>query len=240
MSWEQKAIRAEWDDFPAVIVHSSIFHLKRQPEYYAAKFGNHTAAARLVKPLVRPERIAHQVDFVVPVIQIDRRHYNAIPVALGAYLARELGAKLWLEAYQRNKVDHTEASAVERMLNQPIFEGVAPAGRCLICDDVVTYGASLANLRGFLVNSGATVVAASVIGAAYGSTKLDPGNTLIANLRNRYGPELERFTNTLGFGCECLTAREAYFLAGLRTAQRLRNCFAEETRERNCTGCFRV
>jgi hypothetical protein len=94
------------------------------------------------------------------------------------------------------------------------------------------------DLRGFLVNSGATVGHANV-GAAYGSTKLDPGNTLIAVLRNRYGTELETFTNALGFRSGCLTAREAYFLAGLRTAQRLRSCFTQEACPSNRSRSFR-
>jgi hypothetical protein len=43
-----KAVRAEWNGFPEVVVHSSIFHL---PEYYAAKFGDHKVSTRIVKPL---------------------------------------------------------------------------------------------------------------------------------------------------------------------------------------------
>jgi hypothetical protein len=81
-------MRVEWNDFPEVTVHSSIFHLKRQPEYYAAKFGDHKAAARVVKPLIKTERLTDWIDFVVPVNQVDRRCYNAIPVAFGAMLAR--------------------------------------------------------------------------------------------------------------------------------------------------------
>jgi hypothetical protein len=92
----------------------------------------------------------------------------------------------------------------------------------------VTFGASLANLRGFLVSGGAEVVAATAIGAAYGSTKLAPDRTLIGKLRERYDRELETETAALGFGCECLTAREAYFLAGLRTTERFRNCLAQD------------
>jgi len=240
MQCEPYPIRAEWGDFPEVIVHSSIYRLKNLDGYYAAKFGDHEAATRIAMEVIKPEKISFRVDYVVPVIQVDFLHYNAIPVAFGALLAKILGARLWLGIYQINKVEHTEANAVDRIKNQPCFGGAVPKGTCLICDDVVTYGASLANLRGFLINGGAKVVGATTIGAAYGSTKLSPDSRLIQNLQRRYGQELEEFTASLGFGSECLTSREAYFLAGLRTAHRLRTCFAEEAGSSNRQHCSRT
>jgi len=222
------ATRVPWGQFPEVIVHSSIHKLKSFFGYFSAKRGNHRTALRIADALVKQAKIELPIDFVVPVIQVDRGHYNAIPVAFAAVLAKSLGAKPWLDVCQLNKVNHTGANALDRLRNQPVFGGTVPNGRCLICDDVVTFGASVANLRGFLVSSGAEVVAATAIGAAFGSTKLAPERSLIDNLRERYDRELETQTATLGFGCECLTAREAYFLAGLRTAERLRNCLAQE------------
>lgn len=227
MKGEEGQTRFEWDDFPDVIVHSSIYRLKNLPGYYAAKFGDHAAATRIAGSVTKPDKLTFTADFVVPIIQVDDWHYNAIPVAFGSLLARELGARLWLEVCQINKVDHTRADAIARLKNQPCFGGRVPPGTCLICDDVVTYGASLANLRGFLIKGGAKVIAATTIGAAYGSTKLSPENTLVQDLQTRYGEELETFTGSLGFKSECLTSREAYFLSGLRTTERLRNCFAE-------------
>jgi hypothetical protein len=220
--------RVPWDRFPEVVVHSSIHRLKSSFGYFTAKRGNHRTALKIARALVKQQKIELPVDFIVPVIQVDQGHYNALPVAFGAVLAKHLGAKLWLDVCQINKVNHTRADALDRLRNQPVFGGTAPNGTCLICDDVVTFGASFANLRGFLVASGAEVVAATAIGAAYGSTKLAPEVNLINTLRERYDGELETQTAALGFGCECLTTREAYFLAGLRTADRVRNCFAQE------------
>jgi len=220
-------VRVPWNGFPEVIVHSSICKLKSLPAYYAAKWGDHRAASLIVHSIVRAERTNVAVDYIVPVIQVDGGQYNAIPVAFGAVLAKRIGAKLWLDVCQINKVDHTDASAQDRLQNQPVFGGTAPEGKCLICDDVVTYGATLTNLRGFLVSTGAEVVAASAIGAAYGSTKLEPERSLILDLQRHYGQELETCTKTLGFGSECLTAREAYFLHGVRTLERVRDCFAQ-------------
>ena len=225
-------VRVPWNAFPDVIVHSSIYRLKCLPAYYAAKRGDHKAASQIAHALVKTENIAG-VEFVVPVIQVDSGRYNAIPVAVGAVLAKQIGARLWLDVCQTNKVDHTDAGAQGRLQNQPIFGGLPPKGKCLICDDVVTYGSTLANLRGFLISAGAEVVAATAIGAAYGSTKLAPEISLIVNLERRYGQELEKCTKTLGFRSECLTAREAYFLAGMRTVERVRDCLTQGTGSRN-------
>ncbi len=228
-------VRAPWNGFPEVIVHSSIYKLKSLPDYHDAKHGDDRAAARVARAVVRPGKIDAPVDFVVPVIQVEHGHYNALPVAFGALLAKAIGARLWLDVCQINKVNHMDADAQQRLQNQPVFGGTAPPGKCLICDDVVTYGASLANLRGFLVTAGATVVGATTIGAAYGSTKLAPELNLIRGLQESYGQELEKCTETVGFTSECLTGREACFLAGLRTIERLRNCFAQAIGSPNCT-----
>jgi hypothetical protein len=234
--------RVPWQQFPEVIVHSSIHKLKTCFGYFTAKRGNHRAALKIAHALVKQPRIERPIDFIVPVIQVDQGHYNALPVAFAAVLAKHLGAKLWLDVCQINKVNHTGANAMGRLRNQPVFGGPVPTGRCLICDDVVTFGASLANLRGFLVSSGAEVVAATAIGAAYGSTKLAPDRTLIGKLRERYDREIETQTAALGFGYECLTAREAYFLAGLRTTERFRNCLAQEvgTGDRAGSATYRI
>src|SRR5437867_1539523 len=61
-------VRAPWNGFPEVVVHSSIYKLKSLPDYYAAKRGDDRAAARIAWELVRPEKIDSAVDFVVPVI----------------------------------------------------------------------------------------------------------------------------------------------------------------------------
>ncbi len=233
-------LRVPWNGFREVTVHSSIYKLKELPEYYAAKRGDDRAAARIAGILVRPEKINTVVDFVVRVIQVESGHYNAIPVALGAVLAKSIGAKLWLNVCQINKVNHTDAGAQDRLQNQAVFGGTIPRGQCLICDDVVTYGATLANLRAFLVASGADVVMATTIGAAYGSTKLAPDHSIMVDLQRQYGQELERCTETLGFRSECLTAREACFLAGLRSIKRVRDCFTQTVGSPNRSRGVRV
>jgi hypothetical protein len=53
-------------------------------------------------------------------------------------------------------------------------------------------GASLANLRDFLVAARATVVCATTIGVANGSTKLAPKLSLIRGWQEVYGQEFEQ------------------------------------------------
>ena len=162
-------------------------------------------------------------------------HATCVPVSPPRFTALRTHVSKLLVAVcaiiNASSVNRTGAGALDRLKNQPVFGGTAPNGRCLICDDVVTFGASLANLRGFLISAGAEVAVASAIGAAYGSTKLAPEPAFIDNLRGHYAGELETQTAALGFDCQCLTAREAYFLAGLRTPERFRNCFAQEIGE---------
>ena len=49
---------------------------------------------------------------------------------------------------------------------------IQPGSRALIVDDVVTCGSTLANLRGWLKQQGATVVGATTLAAGFGGTKL--------------------------------------------------------------------
>ncbi|MBV9489188.1 MAG: hypothetical protein JO069_05620 [Verrucomicrobia bacterium] len=76
-------------------------------------------------------------------------------------------------ALQDNVVSHTGADAATRILAQPAFKGeVEPGLRVVIVDDVVSFGATLANLRGWLERQGAVVVGATTLAATYGGTKL--------------------------------------------------------------------
>ena len=70
-------------------------------------------------------------------------------------------------------VSHTVAGAQTRILGQPMFSGtIQPGSRVLIVDDVVTYGSTLANLRGWLEQQGATVVGATTLAGGFSGTKL--------------------------------------------------------------------
>lgn len=226
----RRVLRVEWGAFPAVVVHSTIAKLKAHPAYAAAKAGDAFAALALVRGIVKPDKVPERVDYVVPVVQVDVGKFNAIPVAMARALARANGARIWLETVQTNAVGHTGASGLHRLLHQPEFGGEPPpaGARVLICDDVVTYGSSLANLRGFLEKRGVHVVRATAIGAGYGATRLAPEAPVIKSIVTLYGSELERFTARLGFPPEQLTGRESRHLSGFRSVERFRTELAQD------------
>ena len=123
---------------------------------------------------------------------------------------------------QENVVSHTGADAPTRVLGQPIFDGAIGEGkRILIVDDVVTFGATLANLRGFIQSCGSIVVGASTLSASYGGTKLALPDHVKQSLFERF-PSVAELAHGLGFESDCFTNREARFLAALKEARKER------------------
>ena len=88
--------------------------------------------------------------------------------------------------------------------------------RVLIVDDVVTYGSTLANLRGWIELQGATVVGATTLAAGFGGTKLALSTAILERLLNQFCTHTETLANKLGFSADCFTNREARFLCGLK------------------------
>ncbi|MBV9488765.1 MAG: phosphoribosyltransferase [Verrucomicrobia bacterium] len=206
----------DWNEFPLVVVHSTVAKLKSHPAYGHAKTGSPIAALKLAEALVKVGKVAGPLDYVVP-------------IALARVIARSLGARVWLEIVQTNVVGHTKASGEERLLRQPDFGGDAPpaGSKVLICDDVVTYGSSFANLRGYLERQGTRVVKATALGAGYGATRLAPPRQIIDLLKEQHGADLDAFTQRLGFRPEQLTAREAFHLSSVRSLKRYRSGLAQ-------------
>ena len=208
--------RSPWEDFPDVVVQTTVARLQAQPSYRAAKQGDHEAAREALGPLIKPDKVPWGFDAVVPVAQLDRDHQNALPFVYAYALADHRGAAVLTAVKQDNVVSHTGADARTRVLAQPTFKGDAQPGlRVLIVDDVVSFGATLANLRGWLERQGAVVVGATTLAATYGGTKLKPPEAALDALRERF-PRVRELARTLGFKPECFTAREAHYLRGLK------------------------
>ena len=158
---------------------------------------------------------------MIPVRQFDRDHQNALPRAYASLLASHHGKVTLTAVYQDNVVSHTGADARTRILAQPTFEGeVEPGLRVVIVDDVVSFGATLANLRGWLERQGAAVVGATTLAATYGGTKLKPPEAALDALLERF-PRVRELARTLGFRPDCFTAREVHYLRGLKQEQDL-------------------
>jgi hypoxanthine phosphoribosyltransferase len=127
---------------------------------------------------------------------------------------------LSLGIVQRNVVSHTGAGAATRILGQPAFMGELEVGsHILVVDDVVTYGSTLANLRGWIQKQGATVVGATTLAAAFGATKLALPESVYARLVETFPGQSENLANELGFTNRCFTNREARFLCSLKRVE---------------------
>jgi predicted amidophosphoribosyltransferase len=158
--------RSPWEDFPDVVVQTTVARMQAQPGYGAAKRGDPAAAFEVLRPLLKPDKVPWEFDAVIPVIQFDRDHQNALPGAYASLLAPHCGVAMLTTVKQDNVVSHTGADAPTRILAQPTFKGkVEPGLRVVIVDDVVSFGATLANLRGWLERQEAVVVGATTLAA---------------------------------------------------------------------------
>lgn len=180
-----------------------------------------------MQELIKPAKITFGFDTVVPVMQFDRDKPNALPLVYATALAKHFNAYLEIGVRQVNVVSHTFADAQARILGQPIFMGKIQRGsHVLIVDDVVTYGSTLANLRGLLEQQGATVVGATTLAAGFGGTKLALPDTVRERLLDRFPTQAEALANALGFSHHCFTNREARFLTGLKNEHEMQRLVA--------------
>ena len=137
--------------------------LKRHPDYVAAKGGDPAAAVRLVHALAAPlaeqiSRFEPEVIFVAP-HAVEASGENAIPQMLATYLAQKAGARDDVNIVQRNKVYHTGADAMQRLIAPSEFTGAVEAGgRYVLVDDVSTMGGTLADLASYIQENGGQVV----------------------------------------------------------------------------------
>ena len=208
----QQVHRAPWAEFPDVILHTNGAKLKAHPSYADAKAGDPASALKVAEALIRPDKIDIPFDVIVPVKQIDTGQYNALPRAAAYILAIKLNRKVLLSVYQTNEVSHTKANAATRILAQPNFAGVVEPGlRVLLLDDVVTFGSTIANLRGWLEMCGAHVIGCTSLASGFASTKLVPPVDLLDRLDSRH-PTHAELAQTFGFNQYCWTNREARFL----------------------------
>jgi hypoxanthine phosphoribosyltransferase len=125
---------------------------------------------------------------------------------------------------QAKVVSHTDADAETRILGQPVYMGKLERGtRVLIVDDVITFGSTLANLRGWIEKQGAKVVGATTLAAGFGATKLALPESVHERLLEKFSVQAEALANELGFTADCFTNREARFLCGLKHARDIEN-----------------
>lgn len=199
--------------------------LKAHRTYRAAKGGDAQAAVELVRDLAAPlaehvKKFGADVIYVAP-HAIEASGENAIPQTLATYLATVTGAIDDSAIVQRNKVYHTGADAMQRLIAPSDFAGeVVPGGRYVLVDDVSTMGGTLADLANYIRVKGGDVVGAVVLANASRSGSISLPANVLRKLKGRFPDEIP---NILGIAHDALTAEEANYLIGFRDADELRN-----------------
>jgi len=161
---------------------------------------------------------------IVPVHAVEDLGYNRIPGAFAELLAEWLNLEVETGIIQANVVNHTGASGWQRMVRPAVFEGPVIEGReYFLVDDFVGQGGTLANLRGFLMQSGGRVLGATTLtGRADSATLALRADTLTA-LRAKHGEEIENWwRGVFGYRFDCLTESEARYLVRVENADTIR------------------
>ncbi|MHB1573475.1 MAG: phosphoribosyltransferase [Acidithiobacillus sp.] len=211
--------------------------LKADPDYESAKAGGLDAAARLVL------RCA-DVDFLekasqefgrdvvyVSVYAEEAQGKNKIPLALAKHLSIETGAGLDLDIVQSNRAYHTGAKPMERLLARAEFAGeVQPGKRYVLVDDVTTMGSTLADLASYIQAQGGEIAGSLVLTNAMRELTMGPAKQLVQKLEVRHGQPIREL---FGIEPEALTASEAGYLIGFRSADELRNRAVKARQERS-------
>lgn len=227
-------IRFPWNAFPPVVRLVDVPVMKGHSEYPQAKAGDMAAAKRMVGGLLTPQLLAGiqtlagiSSPWLLAVHAIESAGVNRIPAALAEAVGECLGWPLWTGVVQANRVSHTGARGFARLANQAVFDGPIISGACILVDDFVGMGGTLANLRGYVLAGGATVTGALTLTARPHSTILTLSGETQDALERKHGKALEPWwCGTFGFGFACLTESEARYLLG-HDADTIRDHLAE-------------
>lgn len=222
-------------DFPPVPIATPLGTLRDHPDYAAAKGGDADAALRLVLDVLPDQAIEHlrqrlgdRKPTVVPVLSEEAAGRNKIPLAYALVIAHRLGLPLSTDIVQTVRAERTGEKTDHRLAFQPAFDGPVRAGQeYLIVDDAVTFGATLANLRGHIEANGGRVVQAAAL-TGYGETAtLAVQPAMLRRLREKHGDELERFwRQEFGYGLDQLTQAEAGHLRKAESVDAIRDRIA--------------
>lgn len=110
---------------------------------------------------------------IVPLWSIEKTGKNKIPLAYAGKVRRITGLKLYDKIKQINKTHHTDAKAMDRIIDKAIFSGeVVPDLEYIIVDDIITMGANINELRKYIERNGGKVVATSCLGAGQGGANI--------------------------------------------------------------------
>ena len=110
---------------------------------------------------------------------------------------------------------------MERLALRPEFEGAVQVGdRYVLVDDVISLGGTLAELSHYIQRNGGIVQDVAVIVNAGRNKSLRPDAKTLKTLKRRYANEI---IEIFGIHVDALTANEAQYLVGFRSANEIRN-----------------
>lgn len=177
-------------DFPNIAWHVTVQAMHSHLDYAAAKAGDKLAAARLVRDLVDPDKVAWLAKSypdctLVPVHAEEATGRNAIPVAFAKLLADLGEVQLFTGIVQANTRGATGQDALYRFAFRARFDGQVPADRrCVLIDDLRSMGGTLSDMRNHVEASGARVVAMMTL--AYDPRRAPGGEVRIASTNDRW------------------------------------------------------
>ncbi len=224
--------------FPQGLCPLSLFSrdadLKAHAAYKAAKAGDEEAALALLIDIAVAWLYDHRARFEPGLVFIaphaqEATGDNAIPQALASICAAVYQGVTDTEVVQTDRVYHTGADPMERMAARAQFQGhILPGAKYVLVDDVTSLGGTLAELSNYIQLHGGVVHDAVVLVNAGRSLDLVPQKKFVALIKERFDDE---FTEIFGIEPHALTANEAQYLAGFRSADALRNRLAAAEQE---------
>lgn len=208
--------------------------LKKHNCYQSAKAGDEQAAFILLKELALPfligikGKLPRDAIFVAPFAR-ESGGDNAIPQVLATFCQSIFGGELDNGIVQVTRVFHTGADPMERLTMRPEFEGKVMSQRpYVLVDDVTNMGGTLAELANHIQRHSGIVAAIIVLVNAGRLKHLSPDKTIIGKLERRYPNEI---INLFHICPHALTANEAQYLIGFKTADEIRNRRIKATEE---------
>jgi hypothetical protein len=208
--------------------------LKTHSAYAKAKAGDWQSALTLISDIALAGVHAHRGKFdsdcifVAPFAR-EASGDNAIPQVFAEVCGMVFGASADQTIVQTTKVYHTGADAMERLALRPEFDGEVQHGkRYILVDDVTSLGGTLAELANYIQSKGGVVQGVFVLVNAGRSKSFSPDKRTLKILEARYGHEL---IEIFGIAVNALTANEARYLVGFRTADDIRNRLAKAKQE---------
>lgn len=208
--------------------------LKSHYKYREAKAGGIEASVELISDMALDflislkDRLPPDAIFIAPHAR-EATGDNAIPQVLATASAIVAQGKIETDIIQVTRVFHTGADPMERMCLRPEFEGAVIQGaQYVLVDDVTNMGGTLAELADYLLRSGGEVVAAIVLANAGRIKMFQPTRKVIRELEMRYAHEIEEI---FGIVPSALTANEANYIIGFKSADEIRNRLAKARKE---------